>query len=162
MAIAKKAGASRIYASDVNDFRLGLAQRMGADRVIDGRTERLDDVILKETDGFGVEVILEMSGNHEAIRQGFKALCKGGEVALLGIPSRPMELDVADAMVFKEATVRGVNGRRMFATWYKTMALLKSGLDVTPVLTERFPLDRFFDAMELQRSGNVGKIILYP
>lgn len=162
VAIARKAGAAKIYAADVNEFRLGLARKLGADVVINAQRERLDAVILGDTQGFGVDVMLEMSGNAEAIRQGFAALRKGGEVALLGIPSRPMELDLANAVVFKGATVKGINGRKMFQTWYKAMDLLASGLDITPVITSRFPLDQFDQAMALARSGEAGKIILYP
>lgn len=162
VAIARKAGAARIFAADVNDFRLDLAKKLGADVTINALRERLDQVILDETRGFGMDVMLEMSGNAEAIRQGFTALRKGGEVALLGIPSRPMELDLANAIVFKGATVRGINGRKMFQTWYKAMDLLAAGLDITPVITSRFPLDDFQAAFALARSGEAGKIILYP
>lgn len=162
IAIARKAGALKIYAADINEFRLGLAKRMGADVTINTQRERLDEVILRETQGFGVDVMLEMSGSAEAIRQGFNALRKGGEAALLGIPSRPMELDVANALVFKGATVRGINGRKMFQTWYKAMDLLAGGLDITPVITCRFKLDEFEQAFALARSGEAGKIMLYP
>lgn len=162
IAIARHAGALKIYAADVNDFRLDLAKKLGADVVINTKRERIDEVILEGTRGFGADVMLEMSGNADAIRQGFAALRKGGEAALLGIPSRPMELDLANAIVFKGATVRGINGRRMFQTWYKAMDLLAAGLDITPVITSRFPLDDFEQAMQLARSGEAGKIILYP
>lgn len=162
VSIARKAGASKIYAADVNPFRLELARKLGADVTIDSRTQRTDQVILEETAGFGVDVLLEMSGHAEAIRQGFRALRKGGEAALLGIPSQPMELDLADAIVFKGATVRGINGRKMFQTWYKAMDLLAAGLDISPIITARFKLDEFAEAFDLARSGNAGKIILYP
>jgi threonine 3-dehydrogenase len=162
IAIARKAGAAKIYAADLNEFRLGLARKLGADVTINSGKERIDEVILRETQGFGVDVMLEMSGHAEAIRQGFAALRKGGEAALLGIPSQPMELDVANALVFKGATVRGINGRRMFQTWYKAMDLLAAGLDLSPVITSRFPLEEFEQAFALARSGEVGKIILYP
>lgn len=162
IAIARRCGALKIYAADINDFRLNLAKTLGADVTVNAQRERIDEVILEDTKGFGVDVMLEMSGNAEAIRQGFNALRKGGEAALLGIPSRPMELDLANAVVFKGATVRGINGRQMFRTWYKAMDLLASGLDISPIITSRFPLSEFEAAMQLARSGEAGKIILYP
>ncbi|MGE5507538.1 MAG: L-threonine 3-dehydrogenase [Chitinophagales bacterium] len=162
VAIARHAGAAKIVAADVNDFRLDLARRLGATLTVNTTQTRLDEAVLEHTRGFGADVMLEMSGHPDAIRQGFAALRKGGQVALLGIPSRPMELDLADAIVFKGATVRGINGRKMFGTWYKAMALLEAGLDVSPVITAKFKLDEFHHAMELARSHEAGKIILYP
>jgi threonine 3-dehydrogenase len=151
VAIAHHAGAAKIIAADVNDFRLELASRLGASLTVNTTHRRLDEAVLEHTRGFGADVMLEMSGHPEAIRQGFAALRKGGQVALLGIPSRPMELDLADAIVFKGATVRGINGRKMFGTWYKAMALLEAGLDVSPIITAQFKLDEFHQAMELAR-----------
>lgn len=160
--IARKAGAARIYVTDVNDYRLGLAKTLGADMTINAKREDPVQVVLDDTRGFGVDVMLEMSGHEEAIRQGFKMLRKGGFASLLGIPSKPVEIDLADAIIFKGATVQGINGRRMYDTWYKAMALLRSGLDITPVITHRFSLDDFETGMGFMKSGNAGKVILYP
>lgn len=161
-AIAKHAGAAQVFASDLNDYRLELARKMGVDKVYKvGRDDMVAEV-LRETGGLGVDVLLEMAGHPAAINDGFKALRKGGWAALLGLPSKPVELDLSDGIIFKGATVYGINGRRMYETWYQMQALLRGGLDLTPMITHRFKFEDFEEAFELAVSGNSGKIILYP
>ena len=161
-AIAKKAGAVKVFASDVNDYRLELAKKMGADKVYKaGRDDMVADV-LRETDGLGADVLLEMAGAASAINDGFRALRKGGWAALLGLPSKPVEVDLADGIIFKGAKVYGINGRKMYETWYQMQALLRAGLDLTPMITHRFKFEEFEEAFALAASGNSGKIILYP
>ena len=124
--------------------------------------DRLIPRLLEATGGLGVDVVLEMSGHPEAIRQGLAALRKGGEMILLGLPHQPVTLDLGEGVIFKEITLRGLNGRRMFQTWYQTAALLRAGLDVRPLITHRFPLERYQEAFELIASGQCGKVLLIP
>ena len=162
IAIAKKAGASRVFASDINNYRLDLAVKMGADKVYNVSEIDLVQEIRKETEGRGVDVLLEMAGHPTAINDGFKSLRNGGWVSLLGLPSKPVEVDLADGIIFKGATVYGINGRQMYDTWYKMQALLRAGLDLTPMITHKFKFEDFEEAFALAASGNSGKIILYP
>lgn len=162
IAIAKKAGASKVFASDINEYRLDLARKMGADMVVNVSKTDLVSEIRKATDGRGVDVLLEMAGHPSSINDGLKALRNGGWVSLLGLPSKPVEVDLADGIIFKGAKVYGINGRRMYDTWYKMQALLRAGLDLTPMITHSFKFEEFEEAFALAASGNSGKIILYP
>ena len=161
VAIAKLAGAARVFATDINPERLEIARRMGADVVINGK----DDVVAQLralTGGVGVDVVLEMSGAEAAIRQGFEAVTNGGRVSLLGIPERPITLDLASDVIFKGLRVYGITGRKMFETWYRTQALLAQGLDLTPIVTHRIPLRDYEKAFELLAGGHAGKVVLLP
>lgn len=160
--IAKRAGAKRIICSDVSPYRLNLAKQFGADVTIDVRTEDLCAEVEKATKGAGIDVLLEMSGNEKAINDAFKCLANGGTASLLGIPSGPIKIDLATAIVFKGATVLGINGRKMFETWYQGQALLEGGLDLTPLITHRLPLERIGEGLELMKAGQCGKVIIYP
>jgi threonine 3-dehydrogenase len=118
--------------------------------------------VRQHTNGTGVDVLLEMAGHRDAVKLGFDILRTGGRVSLLGIPSRPLELDLARDIIFKGATVLGINGRKMFETWYQMTALLKAGkLDLHPVITNRLPIAEFRQGMELLNSGKASKILLY-
>jgi threonine 3-dehydrogenase len=112
------------------------------------------------TGGNGVDVLLEMSGHASAIQQGFRLLRMGGRASLLGIPSRPVEMDLANAVIFKGATVHGINGRKMYETWFQAEALLRGGMNLAPVITHRLPLEKFDQAMGLLESGEASKILL--
>jgi len=161
VAIAKLAGAAKVFATDINPERLEIARRLGADVVINGR----DDVVARLcelTGGVGVDVVLEMSGAEVAIRQGFEAVTNGGRVSLLGIPERPITLDLASDVIFKGLRVYGITGRKMFETWYRTQALLAQGLDLTPIVTHRIPLRDYHQAFELLAGGHAGKVVLLP
>src|SRR6266581_1331624 len=139
IAVAKACGAGPIFASEPHPYRIKLAEKMGAD------------------------VVLEMSGNPQAIRQAFQMLRRGGRISLLGIPSKPLELDLANDVIFKGAVVQGINGRRVFETWYKMQALLKSGaLDLAPLITDRMPMSEFTRGVESLLAGNASKVLLYP
>jgi threonine 3-dehydrogenase len=161
VAIVNLAGAARIFATDVNPERLEMARAMGADVLIDARGDVVDE-IRRATGGVGVDVVLEMSGAEAAIRQGFEAVTNGGRVSLLGIPSRPITLDLAEEVIFKGLRVYGIVGRKMFETWYRTQALLAQGLDVSSIVTHRIPLARFDEAFELLAGGHAGKVVLLP
>lgn len=160
--IAKMAGAKRVICTDVSPYRLELAQKFGADLAIDVRSQDLCAEIERVTNGAGVDVLLEMSGNETAINDAFKCLANGGTASLLGIPGKPITIDLATAIVFKGATVFGINGRKMYETWYQGQALLERGLDLTPLITHRLPMERIGEGLELMRAGQCGKIIIYP
>ena len=161
--LCKSYGATRIFAVDIVDYRLKLAKDMGADTIIDGKSNHVEDEILKATDGRGVDVFFEMSGAPPSFGQGFKTLKSGGTAVFFGLPSKPIEVDVANWIVFKDARVRGVFGRRLFSTWYQTAEVLKAGMvDLSKVITHHFQLEEFSKAFALMRSGRCGKIIMYP
>lgn len=159
--VCKAAGASRVLLSEVMPFRQDLARKMGADRVIDPAKENVAEVVRSLTGGQGVDVVLEMSGHPAAIAEGFRAIRKNGRYSLLGIPAKPLSIDLAKDVIFPGITVQGINGRRMFETWYQMDALLVSGkVDLKPLITHHFKMADFQKAFEVGISGNAGKIIL--
>ena len=158
-AISRHIGARFVVVSDVNPYRLALAKRMGADEVVDVRSAEIRPVMggLGMTEGF--DVGMEMSGSERAFNQMLGVMNHGGRVAVLGIPPAEVTLDL-DAVIFKGLTVQGIYGRRIFETWYKTAAMLQSGLDVSPVITHRFEFDDFQTAFEVVASRDCGKVVL--
>jgi len=119
--------------------------------------------VLDATGGHGAEVVLEMSGVPGVIAQGTRMLARGGRMSLLGLPTDPVTLDITDQVIFKEARIFGVTGREIFRTWQQTTTLLATGMvDVTPVITHRFPLEHFEEAFDVMASGRSGKVILLP
>ncbi|HYP39057.1 MAG TPA: L-threonine 3-dehydrogenase [Chloroflexia bacterium] len=161
--IAKATGAKAVYATDINPKRLALAEQMGATIAINSTESDPVEVVMRETGGIGVDVLCEMSGNWRAIKQGFAALRNGGRVSILGIPPRPIELDLANDIVFKGATIYGISGRLIWETWYQTQALITTGMvDPTPVITHRFKLDEFEQGFSLMNSGDAAKVALFP
>jgi threonine 3-dehydrogenase len=163
IAVAKACGSSTVFATETNEKRRAMAKKMGADVVLNPATEDAVAKILAETNGAGVDALLEMSGNPMAIQQGFKALRAGGRASLLGIPTENVPLDLVNDVIFKGATVQGIYGRRMFETWVEMTALLKAGrLNLEPLFGERAPLDKFENAFTLLQGGLAGKVLLYP
>ncbi|WP_187116880.1 L-threonine 3-dehydrogenase [Rubeoparvulum massiliense] len=161
--VAQAAGAHQVIAIDINPFRLELAKRLGADHLILSTKENPVERVLELTDGHGVDVVLEMSGHPQAIRQGFQMVTNGGRISMLGIPAQEVVLDIANELVFKGITVQGITGRRMFSTWQQTAALLQSGrVDLTPLITHRLSLERFEEAFTLIKEGKAGKVVLLP
>ncbi len=161
--VAKACGCSTVFALEINPYRLALARRMGADHAMNPREGDPVPTVLERTDGTGVDVLLEMSGNPAAIQQGFGMLRPGGRASLLGIPSQPVSFDLVKDIIFKGATVQGIYGRRMYETWLQATALLKDGrLHLEPLFKERLPLERFSEAFELLAGGSAGKVLLYP
>ncbi|HWH36529.1 MAG TPA: L-threonine 3-dehydrogenase [Candidatus Limnocylindrales bacterium] len=161
LAVLRVAGARRIFATDVNPERLALAERMGADVVIDAR----DDVaerLRSESEGNGVDVVLEMSGAEAALHQGLAALTNGGRISLLGTHTRPATIDLSQEIIFKGIRVHGITGRRLWETWYRTTALLEEGVDLSPIITHRLPLSQYQQAFDLVASGHAGKVVLLP
>ena len=156
--ICRAAGASRIIASDVNQTRLALARTMGAHDAV--TPQGAEAAVRAATGSLGVDVVLEMSGVPSAIHQAFALVRDGGRVQMLGIPSKPMELDFATEIIFKGLTVYGVVGRRMYDTWIQMTQFLRSGqFDPTPVITHRIPLERFDEAIAAIKSGSAGKVV---
>lgn len=162
IAVAKRAGATAVFGLDVNAYRLELARTMGADVAIGATGEEAVALMREATRGRGVDVVLEMSGHPDGLRTGFEALRKGGRVVLLGLFRGPVTFDLNEQLIFKEATVLGINGRRLFDTWYEMTALLRSGLDLTPIVTHTFALDEYEQAFETLQAGHCGKIVLTP
>jgi threonine 3-dehydrogenase len=162
IAVCRAVGAGPLWATDTSDYRLGLARTLGADHVLQVPRDDVDAAVAQGTEaGHGVDVVLEMSGAPSAVQQAMRVARPGGRVSLMGIPSRPVTLDIAEDVIFKGLTVQGVVGRRLYETWYTMKALLASGkLDVTPILTHRLPFARYAEAMELMRSGQCGKVVL--
>ncbi|RAJ99158.1 L-threonine 3-dehydrogenase [Aliidiomarina maris] len=158
-AVAKHAGARHVVITDINDFRLDLAKKMGATRTVNSQRENLKDVMaeLGMTEGF--DVGLEMSGVGVAFNGMLKAMNHGGKVALLGIPPKDMAIDWNE-VIFKGLVIKGIYGREMFETWYKMAALIQSGLDLSPMITHVMPVDNFQEGFDIMRSGKSGKVIL--
>jgi threonine 3-dehydrogenase len=155
------AGASTIFAIEPNNKRLDIARNMGATYTLNPRESDPVQAVLDATEGLGVDVVLEMSGNPVAIRQGFRALRNGGRVSMLGIPAKEVELDLANDIIFKGATVMGISGRCLFDTWYRTRSILTNGqLDIKQVITHVMPFEQLNEAMEIMKSGDCGKIVL--
>src|SRR5712692_3622152 len=163
IAVARACGASEVFALEINEHRRKLAQQMKADFALNPLQDKVYEHVMNATGGIGVDVVLEMSGHPDAIRLGFKILRLGGRASLLGIPSKPMELNLAEDIIFKGAIVQGINGRLMYQTWYQMNALLKAGkLDLDPVITDRMPMADFSKGMDRLRTGEASKILLYP
>ena len=159
VAVVRHAGARHVVATDLNPYRLDLARRMGATLAIDPRERDLGDAQreLGMTEGF--DVMLEMSGNADALRSGIANMAHGGRIAILGIPTAAVELDL-DPVIFNMLTLRGIYGREMYETWYQMSVMLDSGLDISPVITHRFPYSEFEGAFEVAASGESGKVLL--
>ncbi len=177
--VAKAAGASRIFVTDVNPRRLALARKLGATEAFNtyvpppprepkglaatpaATTPDWIREVRKATRGDGPDVLLEMSGHPAAINDGFTALRMGGTAALLGIPSMPFTFDLTNHIVFKAATVLGINGRKMFETWYQMESLLLSGrLELDEIITHQIPLEDFATGFKLMQSGEGIKIVM--
>ncbi|MFC5847504.1 L-threonine 3-dehydrogenase [Deinococcus petrolearius] len=159
-AVARHVGARNVVITDVNDYRLDLARRVGVTRAVNVAREDLWAVARGElgmTEGF--DVGLEMSGSGPAFAQMVEAMNNGGKVALLGIPSGRVDIDW-NGVIFKMLTIKGIYGREMFETWYKMAALIQSGLDLRPVITHHFGIGDFQRGFDAMLGGQSGKVIL--
>lgn len=160
IAVAKAVGALQIIALDLNPYRLRLAEKMGATQFI--RSDQEDPVLRvnEMTYGKGMDVVLEMSGHPVAIEQAFAMCANGGRISMLGLPAKPVALNIADDLIFKGVTVYGITGRKMFETWEQTAGLLESGqVDLTPLITHCFPLAEFEKGFQLMQEGQCGKVV---
>jgi len=163
--IAKAVGTKAVFATDIHPQRLRLARSMGATEVFNASTasDELVAQVVAANGGYGVDIVLEMSGAQAAITTAFRVVRNGGTVVLFGIPARPVEIDVAENMIFKNLTVRALNGRRIFDTWYKTRWLLESGIvDLRPLITKTIAFAEVNDAMNMLAHGDACKIVLLP
>lgn len=158
-AVARHVGARHIVVTDVNPFRLELAKKMGATRVVDVSKENLTDVMHELGMSEGFDVGLEMSGIPSAVTSMFDAMNHGGKVAMLGIPPPNMNVDWSK-VIFKGLVIKGIYGREMFETWYKMASLIQSGLDLTPMITHEMPMKDFQKGFEIMASGQSGKVVL--
>ena len=159
VAIAKYAGARHVVITDVNDYRLDLARKMGATAAVNVTNELLDKTMLDLGMEEGFDVGMEMSGNPEAFRDMLRTMHHGGKVAILGIPPAETAIDW-NQVIFKGLELKGIYGREMFETWYKMSSMLQSGLNIEPIITHHFPVDDYLPAFELMESGQTGKVIL--
>lgn len=158
-AVAKHAGARHIVITDINDYRLELAKKMGATRTVNSKHENLNDVMNELGMREGFDVGMEMSGVPVAFNDMLKAMNHGGKIAMLGIPPNDMAVDW-NQVIFKGLIIKGIYGREMFETWYKMAALIQSGLDLSPMITHVMPVDEFQKGFDIMRSGKSGKVIL--
>ncbi len=158
-AIARYAGARHVVITDVNDYRLDLAKRVGVTRAVNVANESLADVQKELGMDEGFDVGLEMSGNPSAFNDMLANMCHGGKIAMLGIPEKEMAIDW-NTVVFNMLTIKGIYGREMYETWYKMTVMLEGGLDIAPVITHRFKFADFQQGFEIALSGESGKVIL--
>lgn len=160
VAVAKAAGASSVLATDTRDYRLDLAKRLGADRIHNVLNAPLEPIIDEMTDGIGVDVTLEMSGAASAIQQAMRITRFGGRVSLMGIPAGPVELRVAEDMIFRGLTIHCIVGRKLYETWDVMRSLLASRrMDITPAITHRMKMEEFALGMQLMEEGKCGKVV---
>lgn len=158
-AVVRHAGARYVVVSDVNPYRLELALKMGATRAVDVRRQKLRDVMAELGMKEGFDVGLEMSGNGTAFRDMLATMCHGGKIAMLGIPDRELAIDW-NTVIFNMLTIKGIYGREMYETWYKMTVMLQSGLDISPVITHRFPAEEFQKGFDVMTTGDCGKVVL--
>ncbi len=158
-AVARHVGARHIVVTDVIDYRLDLARRLGASRTINVTRGGIEEVMEELGMMEGFDVGLEMSGNQKAMSQMLRVMNHGGRIAILGIPPAEEPVDWHQ-VIFKGLTLKGIYGREMFETWYKMATMLQSGLDIAPIITHRFPVDDFQKGFEVMNSGESGKVIL--
>ena len=158
-AVARHVGARHVVITDVNPYRLALAEKMGVTRAVNVAEENLKDVMnqLGMTEGF--DIGLEMSGVPVAFRDMLNNMNNGGKIAMLGIPPQDVAIDW-NQVIFKGLVIKGIYGREMFETWYKMASLIQSGLDISPIITHQFSIDEFQQGFDTMGSGHSGKVIL--
>lgn len=157
--VAQRAGARKVVITDINPLRLQLAKEAGVEYVVDTRSEKLPDVMKRVGMVEGFDVGLEMSGAAPAFRDMIAAMNNGGKVAILGIPPGDFAIDW-NKVIFKMLTLKGIYGREMYETWYKMIAFIQGGLDITPIITHRLKIDDFQAGFDAMRSGNSGKVVM--
>ncbi|HVP22727.1 MAG TPA: L-threonine 3-dehydrogenase [Conexivisphaerales archaeon] len=161
--LCRQSGAEKVFAVDISDYRLKLAQEFGATSVVNSKLADPVKEIMSQTNGRGVDVFLEMAGVPETIRQGLKVIRSGGRACLLGLPSKPVEIDVSNDIVLKMVELHGIYGRRIFGTWYTVASYLRSGkVDLARLITHRYRMSEYQEAFNLMKSGQSGKIVMTP
>ncbi|KAB2832935.1 MAG: zinc-binding dehydrogenase, partial [Candidatus Brocadia sp.] len=160
--IAKACGASLIIVSDPNNYRLDIIKKMGAHIAVNPIRQDVVPLVMEATQNNGVDVVLEFSGNNQALNQGLKAITPGGRISILGIYERRVTIDLNKDVIFKKIRIYGITGRKVFSTWYKTSRFLSSGLvDPNPIITHQFPLKDYEKGMKLMKEGKCGKVVLH-
>ncbi|MBS1259063.1 MAG: L-threonine 3-dehydrogenase [Candidatus Scalindua arabica] len=159
--IARASGASLIIVSDPNNYRLNISKKMGAHITLNPKKQDITPIILEATNNNGVDVVLEFSGNNQALNQGLKTITPGGRISILGIYEKQVSIDLNKEVIFKKIRIYGITGRKVFSTWYKTSRFLSSGLvDPSPIITHQFPLKDYEKGIKLMKDGKCGKVIL--
>ncbi|MHA2611675.1 MAG: L-threonine 3-dehydrogenase [bacterium JZ-2024 1] len=162
-AVAKASRAKKVFLSEPNDFRRNLGLQMGADVGLNPLKEDIVQRILEETNGIGADVALEMSGHPQAFHHAFQSVRSGGRVSLLGLPAQPISLNWNEEVILKGVTVYGIHGRKIWQTWHQVQELLESGkVNLDPLISARFPLEKAPEALELMSHQQVAKIALIP
>ena len=159
VAICKKNGARSVVVTDVNDYRLEMCKKLGADRTVNVAKEKLEDIFSERHIVEGFDVGLEMSGSPAALDTMLRNMRNGGNIAMLGIQPPGTTIDW-NQVIFKSLTIKGVYGRKMYETWYKMMTMVEGGLDVTPIITHRLHYTEFEQGFEAMNSGKAGKVVL--
>jgi threonine 3-dehydrogenase len=159
--IARASGASLIIVSDPNDYRLAISKKMGAHMALNPGKKDITPLVLDATNNNGVDVVLEFSGNNQALNQGLKVITPGGRISILGIYEKRVSIDLNKEVIFKKIRIYGITGRKVFSTWHKTSRFLSSGIvNPDPILTHQFPLKDYEKGIKLMREGKCGKVIL--
>ena len=159
VAVARHVGARHVVITDINPYRLSLAKQMGATAVVNVNEQKLKDVMDELGMKEGFDVGLEMSGNAAAFTEMLDKMNHGGKIAMLGIPPGHMAINWHQ-LIFKGLVIKGIYGREMFETWYKMTSMLQSGLDISGIITHRFPVEQFQKGFDIMRSGQSGKVVL--
>lgn len=161
--VARVFGATKIFVSDLSNYHLEIAKQMGADVVVNPKEADLKEAVLDGTHGLGVDVTLEMSGSKSALKDALSLTKYCGRISLLGLFDNEVQIDLTDSVIFKKIRIYGITGRRIFETWQIVSSLLSSGrLDVSPVITHEFKLEEIEKGVELMKTYQSGKILLYP
>jgi len=159
--IARASGASLIIVSDPNNYRLNISKKMGAHMALNPGKEDITPLILDATNNNGVDVVLEFSGNNQALNQGLGVITPGGRISILGIYEKRVSIDLNKEVIFKKIRIYGITGRKVFSSWHKTSRFLSSGIvNPDPILTHQFPLKDYEKGIKLMREGKCGKVIL--
>lgn len=163
IAVARACGASTVFAIEVNENRRELARKMKADFVLDPSKDKVIEFVKDKTNGIGVDVTAEMSGNAGGINLGFDILRMGGRASLLGTPKGDVSINLAKSIIFKGATVHGIHGRLMYKTWFQMTELLRAGrLELHPAITDKISMHDFSSGMERLKTGAASKVLVYP
>ncbi|MES2309863.1 MAG: L-threonine 3-dehydrogenase [Verrucomicrobiota bacterium] len=160
--ICKAIGEFQVIAVDTNPYKLDLAKKMGAHHLLNPKTDDIAKRVKEITRGEGIDTLLEMSGSPVAISSGLDLMRNGGNVAFLGIPAENVSIDLAKQVVFKGLTLKGINGRRMYETWYQCTGFIQNHLmDFEPVITHQLPFESFEEGLQLMKEGKAGKVVLH-
>lgn len=160
--IAKASGASLIIVSDPNNYRLDISKKMGANITVNPKKQDITKLVMDATKHNGIDVVLEFSGNNQALNQGLRVITPGGRLSILGIYEQHATIDLNNDVIFKKIRIYGITGRKILSTWFKTSRFLSSGnINLGPVITHQFPLKDFDKGIKLMKDGKCGKVILH-